>query len=399
MGSRYRVGGVRTKRSSGMWRSGRCLTCSAAAVGPCSGSRALIVRVLHVVNHQSHESVPFEFAGALGRGGVEVAVAPWYAPGPDAPGSGPDLTVFPLGAGGRLSRSAAGRLRRAISEFVPDIVHVHHFPSAQIATALVGRAGGTCLVKTEHNDHRRQRLHQNLTVVPVLARADAVVCNSAATRASMFRWERRLTRGRVRVIHNGVDVERVRRAEAAAVAFSDGFVIATVGRLVPQKNLHTLIEAVGRVVETAPSVRLVIIGGGPGEASLRSLVRSRGLEDVVRLTGDVHRDTVYGHLRAARAFALASHWEGFCNAAVEAMAAGLPMAVSDLPVLREVLGDVPVYFDPTDVGEVSRALEKLVHLEVDAGAVERGARRASDLSLDASVRRHVALYSELVASS
>lgn len=351
-------------------------------------------RVLHVVNSLSHESIPLELAQRLPSAGVETAVATYYRADAGAPSVSDGIEWFPLDASRRLSAGAAMRFRTAVRDFGPDIVHVHHFPSAQIAAALGGVRRAPKLVKTEHNDHRRQPFHQNAAVLPVFARSARVLCNSQATLDSFFPWERMLVRGRAVVALNGVDVARVQRAEKVEVPL-DGFVIAVVGRCVPQKNLSRLVDAfsIARVAEA--DLRLVVIGGGRQEAPLRRQIEDLGLSETVHVTGIVPRDVVYGILRAADAAVVASLWEGFCNAAVEAMAAGLPLAASDLPVLREVLGDVPSYFDPTDVEALAAALVALRRRRDDSGA-QRGVTRATEgLSLEAAATRYADCYREL----
>ncbi|MEQ8717461.1 MAG: glycosyltransferase [Acidimicrobiales bacterium] len=351
-------------------------------------------RVLHVVNSRSHESIPLELAQRLPSAGVETAVATYYRGEAGAPSVSDDIEWFPLDASGRVSAGAATRFRAAVRDFKPDIVHVHHFPSAQMAAVLLGGRRAPKLVKTEHNDHRRQPFHQNAAVLPVFARSARVLCNSQATLESFYPWERVLVRGRAVAALNGVDVERVRRAEKVEVPL-DGFVIAAVGRCVPQKNLSRLIDAFSIAGSAEPDLRLVVVGGGRQEAALRRQIANLGLAEAVHVTGIVPRDTVYGILRTADAAVVPSLWEGFCNAAVEAMAAGLPLAASDLPVLREVLGDVPSYFDPTDVEALASALVSLRRRTDDSGA-RRGVLRATEgLSLDAAARRYADSYRDL----
>lgn len=352
-------------------------------------------RVLQVVNSLSHESIPLELAQRLPSAGVETAVAAYYSASADAPAIGDDIEWFPLDATRRISARAAKRFRAAVRDFGPDIVHVHHFPSAQMATALLGVGRAPRLVKTEHSDHRRQPFHQNAAVLPVLARSARVLCNSQATLDSFYSWERLLVRDRAVVALNGVDVERVRRADRVEVPL-DGFVIAAVGRCVPAKNLPCLLEAFSIALRSETDLRLVVVGGGRQEAALRREITDLGLSGTVHVTGIVPRDEVYGILQTADAAVVPSLWEGFCNAAVEAMAAGLPLAASNLPVLNEVLGNVPSYFDPTDVQAIAAALVSLRRRNDDS-ATRRGITRAIEqLSLDAAAGRYSECYRDLV---
>ena len=103
-----------------------------------------------------------------------------------------------------------------------------------------------------------------------------------------------------------------------------------VGRLHPVKGLETLLPALAKVKEELIGVKLVIAGSGPKgyERSLRQLATHLGVTDAVQFAGFVegsHKDAL---LQRAAVFVLPSHQENFSLAAVEAMAAGLPVVVT-----------------------------------------------------------------------
>src|SRR5260370_36979918 len=98
----------------------------------------------------------------------------------------------------------------------------------------------------------------------------------------------------------------------------------------------------------------------------------------VRLTGWMPREHVYELFRGARGFIYPSTFEGFGMPVLEAMAAGVPVACSDIPPLREVAGSTVHYFDPASETAVRDALERLV-----AGSIstEAAAPRAAGVTL------------------
>lgn len=110
-----------------------------------------------------------------------------------------------------------------------------------------------------------------------------------------------------------------------------------VGRLAPEKELPVLVNAFAQVAGRRPLARLVLVGDGPERPALEKQIAGLGLQDRVRLTGFAGEDRVLDWLRAADVFALLSSLEGFPVSLVEAMAAGLPVVVSDIPANRQLI--------------------------------------------------------------
>jgi glycosyltransferase involved in cell wall biosynthesis len=111
--------------------------------------------------------------------------------------------------------------------------------------------------------------------------------------------------------------------------------VVTIGRLVAQKDQALLLEAFAAVRAIIPDCRLMVIGDGPKRAALVRLAVSLGLADAVHFAGTV--DNPLPALARAGCLALSSRWEGLGIAAVEALAAGCPVAATDTPALRWVL--------------------------------------------------------------
>jgi glycosyltransferase involved in cell wall biosynthesis len=141
--------------------------------------------------------------------------------------------------------------------------------------------------------------------------------------------------GSIGRIYNGVDVARyageapadeVERIRTSLGIGREELMIVTVGRLTRQKGLGDLLAAFAKASSHLPSARLLIAGEGPERARLEDLIASLELGDRVRLLGNVERpDDLY---RGADLFVLASRYEGFPFAMLEAMAAGLPVVAT-----------------------------------------------------------------------
>jgi glycosyltransferase involved in cell wall biosynthesis len=114
--------------------------------------------------------------------------------------------------------------------------------------------------------------------------------------------------------------------------------IMAVGRLVPQKGFEVLLRAFVKL--DARDWRLTILGEGPSRGELEALVETLGIGDRVALPGEVH--DVRARLHEAAVFVLASRFEGFPNALLEAMAEGTAIVATDCKSgPAEILRDCP----------------------------------------------------------
>ena len=142
----------------------------------------------------------------------------------------------------------------------------------------------------------------------------------------------------VTVIPNPIDFHEINNCVTAPLtpeehALFGPDTLITIGRLTRQKGQEDLLRAMTYLPEP---VNLVILGVGEREKELKALARSLEIEKRVNFLG--FKANPFPYLRHARLFALSSHWEGFGNVIVEAMACDLPVVVSDCPSgPREIL--------------------------------------------------------------
>jgi len=151
-------------------------------------------------------------------------------------------------------------------------------------------------------------------------------------------------RDKIEVIPNGVDTERFDRLEGRdlahfrnmyALPFED--IVFSVGRIVAEKGLHLLIQAMPLVLRDHPSAKVVIAGKGPELEALRSLAWQADVGEKVLLTGfisDEDRDKLF---KIAECAVFPSLYEPFGIVALEAMAARCPVVVSAVGGLQDVV--------------------------------------------------------------
>ncbi len=164
-----------------------------------------------------------------------------------------------------------------------------------------------------------------------------------------------------------------------------------VGRLEPVKGPDLLVDAWRQQTSDARR-RLLIVGGGSLEDSLKATVEEAGLRDVT-FVGPT--DDVLKYLQAADVFVLPSIWEGISNALLEAMAVGIPAIASDVPGNQALVkhGATGMLFKVGDRDSLSLALRAMEDPELRKSCGD-AARRfvVNNYSLRASIARHRDLY-------
>lgn len=163
------------------------------------------------------------------------------------------------------------------------------------------------------------------------------------------------------VIHNGFPLAGRRGVAPVPEKPQDAAVILSVGRLASEKGHTHLIEAVRQLADRHPRVELWLAGVGPIEGALRWQAKQAGLESRVRFLG--FQEDVTALHAAADVFVFPSLTEGFGNALAEALVAGLPVIVSDLPVVRTDLcpdGRGAMVVPPANPSALSEAVHALL---------------------------------------
>ena len=229
------------------------------------------------------------------------------------------------------------------------------------------------------------------------ARATAVHCISGAIEKEAQQFG--LDPAKAKVIHPGIDPDFFSPAEARE---RDAVVrLIAVGSLVWVKGTTYALEAVRKLVDRGVPVHLSLIGDGPARQRILFTIDDLGLRDHVELLGALPPIAVRDRLRKSDVFILPSLSEGFCNAAVEAMACGLPVVMTNCGGVREGVTEglegfiVPVR-EPEAMAAAIERLAKDVPLRARMGKAAR-ARVLSQFSLSRHVSAFVALLEEVRA--
>jgi glycosyltransferase involved in cell wall biosynthesis len=306
------------------------------------------------------------------------------------------------------------RLGALVRRLRPDVIHCYN-PRTMLyggsVARLLGRpAIGTlsafaCL--TPEGDYRF--LPQKLVSTSFKSRVRnriacglmrAVVTVSEKLGRGFFRYNG-IPAERLRVISYGVDIERFTRVTPEAVAAfrasvglpAEAVVVGSIGRLVEQKDYPTQLRAFAQAAQRVPSLRMLLVGDGPLRGSIESLARELGVADRVHLAG--HRDEVPVALRALDIFVLASKFEPYGVALLEAKAAGAAIVATRVNEVPEILseGATGRLVPPEDPAAMAAAF---VALAEDAAARRAlGARAAAEAAARHSLRGNVTAYEHI----
>lgn len=309
----------------------------------------------------------------------------------------------------RVVRRFAAFLRRER----PDILHAQLY-WANVLSVAAGRFAGVPVILTSRlqlSDYKAGRpLLQHLENL-TNRYTTAVFANSEAVRRDALAHER-LDPAKVRVIYNGVAVERFGPGSPAAARApelrrelrltEDDLVLISVANLHPYKGHEDLLRAVASLLPRHPNLKLLLPGRDQGaRPGIETMIADLGLQNVVRLLGE--RTDVPELLSLSDIFIHPSHQEGFSNSILEAMASAKPVVVTRVGGNPEAITDGVhgLIVPPRDPAALSAALERLL---LDPGLRrsmgERGRERIhADFTFDAMTCQFIGWYEQLVRES
>ena len=233
-------------------------------------------------------------------------------------------------------------------------------------------------------------------------RLKAVICNSRMVREEIRKWFD-VPEGKLHVLYNGVDLDafvpELREAHRARVRAELGVpetakVFLHVGSGFARKGVGTVIAALSRLADRG--ARLFVVGADRAAGAMRAAAARAGVAGRVHFAGG--QDDVKPWYGAADCFVLATLYDPFPNAALEALASGLPAIVSRQCGAAELVreGVTGRVVDPLDVDALARAMDDMAGRATD-DMREDARASVTHLGLDAMGERMVALYRTLLA--
>jgi glycosyltransferase involved in cell wall biosynthesis len=291
--------------------------------------------------------------------------------------AGYDLVVERMALNGNFHMHFYPGLGKQIHRVRPDLVHIDEEPY-NLATAhalwMARRAGARSLFFSWQNILRRYPLPFRLLERYVLDRADYGI---AGNQESTEVWRAKGYGGPLTVIPQfGVDPKVFHPAGTRETG--RGFIVGYVGRLVEEKGVDLLLEALAGL---DGMWRAYIQGSGPARESLQVQARDLGLAGRVTFDDWIPSAQMPGYYQQLDAVVVPSrtrpNWkEQFGRVLIEAMACGVPVVGSDSGEIPNVIGDAGLVFAEGDVGALREHLTRLLRdLDLRADLAQRGRER------------------------
>lgn len=164
---------------------------------------------------------------------------------------------------------------------------------------------------------------------------------------------------KIRIVHCGVDPALYR--EPGPERDDDETRLLFVGRIAPVKGLRLLVDALARLKDEAPDLRLTLVGDGPDRKMIEAAVTAAGLGDRVRFTGYLSQAEVAEELKAADIAVLPSFAEGVPVFLMEALASGKPVIATQVGGMGELVqhGENGLIVPPGDTDGLVEAIRAL----------------------------------------
>lgn len=258
------------------------------------------------------------------------------------------------------------RLYSMFRKIRPDVVHTTGAEANFHGLVAGWMAGVPVRVGEEIGMPSHSRLARKVFQF-VYSRSSAMIAVAKSVAAYMLESGEVRT-GNLRVIYNPVDVDAFLGGDEV-VRQSENFVILSVCRLHPIKNLKALVRVFVRLSKNYKNTRLWIVGDGPDRKELESLIEVSGVKDLVTMYG--YQDNPARFFKSANVFVLPSFSEGHPVSLVEAMVSEIPVVATRVGGAVEIITDAENgwLIDPLSDDDIYDKIEKVMRLPKEESAV------------------------------
>lgn len=286
-----------------------------------------------------------------------------------------------------------------------DIIHAHsHLFFSTNVCALIRKIGSSPLVITNHGIMSASAPDWfNLLYLKTIGRwtlntADRIICYTEEEKENLISILH-IPESKIAVIPNGINTKQFhpRAGDHAA----DTINLLWVGRFVKGKGVEYIVQAMDILVKEIPSLHLTLIGEGPERDCIRELIESLELDNNINIIDFVPYDEMPWFFQDSDIFVLPSLHEGVPRTALEAMSCELPVVISDLPHLRDLIDGGGVMFPKKDVQALVDHLRVLIFDDDKRTKMGRNAREKIvwEYSWERIVARTLNVYQGVISSA
>lgn len=295
-----------------------------------------------------------------------------------------------------------------------DVIHTQtRFFTTSFLGLLVAKLKRVPLVHTEHG--ARHSILSN-KAIDLISRAydhsiGAQVVKSARINIGVSEaaceFLKHLGGTTVQLVHDGIDTTIFKKKEdtnyGQKLAIGDDAVVITfVGRLIYAKGVQDLISAFSKIKDTAPEIKLLIVGEGPYRANLENLARQTDCASSILFLGQKNQDEVIDALSATDIFVNPSYSEGLGISVLEAASIGLPIIATDVGGTGEIIAEqeTGILVKPASIEQLEQKLRELLTSTELRKQLGTNARIfvEKEFGWNETIEKYIGLYSTLIKS-
>jgi glycosyltransferase involved in cell wall biosynthesis len=249
---------------------------------------------------------------------------------------------------------------------------------------------------------KTQRIVKKTLMYFSLKKAKGILCDSYYAKKELLHYFPKLDESKIEVVHLGIELPKRVSKESVANTLKQYEIekpyLLTVGTIAPSKNVKRLILAFEKIKEAGWKGMLVIAGkkGWMYEEVEAAYSHSKYKEDIL-ITGYIEDKDLEALYKQATLYISASLYEGFGLTPLEAMIRDVPTVVSCLDIFKETCRDGVLYFDPLNVEEMAKAIQKILQdKELRQIVKEKGFLVAKGFKWEETAKKTYAFYQKVL---
>ncbi|MDD5014858.1 MAG: glycosyltransferase [Atribacterota bacterium] len=308
------------------------------------------------------------------------------------------------------------RVKKVITEFNPDIIHIHHPFLLSSPAIMYGKKFGIPKILTLHTQYEQyayyiypipERVTQEaikMIISNLAYKTDCITTPSASMKELIEGYG---IKNRIEVIPNAIHLisfredDEWKRTEIKKKYHlkEDDKIILFVGRVAAEKSIDKIIKALAIIKKrNSTKEKLLIVGDGPAMDELKQLTRTLKVEEDVIFAGTVSYEEIQHYYKMAYVFTITSTTETFGIVTIEALASGVPVLAVKAPGAVDILTDgLDGLLVDNDTEKFADALEKIIREPELRGKLSRGALKTSEkYNIDTVSERMLNLYREVI---
>ena len=284
-----------------------------------------------------------------------------------------------------------------------DIIHTHIFPSmywVSLASKLIIQ-NKPKFIYTEHSTYNKRRGKKYFRLLErwIYSSFDKVISISNATKKELIKWLMPVDDSeKFIVINNGINIDTFKQAvpykkEELNSNFNDNTkLLIMVGSFTEAKDQATLIKSMAKIPK---NIHLLLIGEGPNKLMNKKLAQDLNISNRVHFLG--FRDDIERLLKTSDIIIQSSYWEGFGLSALEGMASGKLVLVTNVSGMSELVADTNLMFEPGNYNELSLKIKKyLTNQDLYKSKIKYLSERSELFNITITVDQYHTLYSRIL---